>query len=322
MIERIEFENFKALRKTSLDLGPFTLIVGPNGSGKSTVFQALQGLAAQQTVAHDSVQHVEAGSAEVRVRVWARTEAGTSGWGRSWKPGAREPKSGVPERFSEVRSVRIYSLDAEAIAKPSRLDPGVELAPNGGNLPTVLDRLRDEVPERFDALNAQLAEWLPEFDRILFETPSSGQRAIKLRVRGTEKSIQASELSQGILLSLALLTLAYQPEPPALIGLEEPDRGIHPRLFRRVQEALYRLAYPQNYGEDRPPTQVIATTHSPVMLDLFRDYPEQIVIANKEGTELTFTRLSEMEQIDEILEGASLGEVWYTGILGGVPIGS
>ena len=42
MIESIEFKNFKALRDTTLPLGPCTVIVGPNGSGKSTVLQALE----------------------------------------------------------------------------------------------------------------------------------------------------------------------------------------------------------------------------------------------------------------------------------------
>src|SRR5262249_49743512 len=45
MIELIEFTNFKALRKTTLPLGPFTLLLGPNGSGKTSVLQALEGIA-------------------------------------------------------------------------------------------------------------------------------------------------------------------------------------------------------------------------------------------------------------------------------------
>src|SRR5215467_3373785 len=60
MIESIEFTNFKALRKTSLPLTPFTLLLGPNGSGKTTVLQALQGIAAIAVEQGDIRRHVGA----------------------------------------------------------------------------------------------------------------------------------------------------------------------------------------------------------------------------------------------------------------------
>ncbi len=89
-----------------------------------------------------------------------------------------------------------------------------------------------------------------------------------------------------------------------------------------MQDALYRLAYPENYGHEREPVQVIATTHSPVMLDLYREHPEEIVIANKVGNDVKFERLVDQPNIQEILGEGSLGEIWYSGILGGVLIES
>jgi hypothetical protein len=64
---------------------------------------------------------------------------------------------------------------------------------------------------------------------------------------------------------------------------------------------LYRLSYPADYGHARAPVQVIATTHSPHLLDLFRDHPEEIVIADKHGRAATFARLSDRPDLEALL---------------------
>src|SRR5437667_379009 len=112
------------------------------------------------------------------------------------------------------------------------------------------------------------------------------------------------------------------PEPPSNVCLEEPDHGLHPRLLRDVRDALYRLAYPEGSNEKRDSVQVIATTHNPYFLDLFRDHPDEIVIAEKTGLEAKFSRLSDRTDLEEILGDAPLSEVWYSGVLGGVPAGT
>lgn len=124
------------------------------------------------------------------------------------------------------------------------------------------------------------------------------------------------------MIAIALLTIAYLPYPPSIICLEEPDHGLHPRLLRDVRDALYRLAYPDGSQEKRDPVQVIATTHNPYFLDLFRERPEEIVIAEKVGLEAKFSRLSDRKDLEEILGDAPLSEVWYSGVLGGVPAGT
>lgn len=332
MIESVQFTNFKALRDTTLPLGRFTLVVGPNGSGKSTALQALQGAGnPEQLKFHDIVNVGRRSTPDPTVGVivqWGKPYEGlriTVCWSINNSPDVEiENSYGVSKKDIEaahkrLADVNIYSLDARAIAMPCELYPNMKLHENGANLAGVLDRLRDNEPERFESLNEELGRWLPEFDRILFDTPKSGHRAILLRTREGHHKIPASALSQGTLLALAMLTLAYLPDPPSIICVEEPDRGIHPRLLRRVQDALYRLSYPESAGENREAIQVIATTHSPYLLDLYKDHPEDIVIANKVGQDVRFERLSDMPHIDEILQGVQLGDIWYSGILGGVP---
>jgi AAA15 family ATPase/GTPase len=102
--------------------------------------------------------------------------------------------------------------------------------------------------------------------------------------------------------------------------LEEIDRGLHPRLLRHLQDALYRLAYPESCGETRPSIQVIATTHSPYLLDLYRDHPEEVVLAQKAGLEVEMKRLTEIDHYEDILGDSPLSEVWYSGVLGGAAV--
>lgn len=346
MIDKVEFKNFKILRDAVLPLGPFTLIVGPNASGKSTALEAIDAATrwsgeritsstlnavAANAYFHEHLSIGEDTTSAGPVCVsfhWKPNAKATISWGRNsssveFRDGAKAINSSLSGSIGwEAVEFRRFSFESAAIAAPTELTPTAELLPNGGQLAVVLDRLRDQHPDRFRSINEAVSQWLPEYDYILFDTPSNGMRAIRLRVRGTERGIPAISLSDGTLVILAILTLAHLPTPPSLVAIEEPDRGIHPRLFRLLQDALYRLSFPQDHGDNRNPVQVIVTTHSPYFLDLFKDHPEEIVIANKNGLEASFTRLSDQPNIQEILEDASLGGAWYTGILGGVPAGT
>jgi predicted ATPase len=326
MIESIEFKNFKALKDTTLPLSPFTLIIGPNGSGKSTAIQALKAIRDPSLVRFEDVISVEPLDNMVKVIVNGSVKISLNGKSASESTSLSFiwTLNSAPNNFAHpfyplLQSVQAYSLNARNIATPSTITRNVKLGESGENLAAILDNLLGQERERFDALNKEFGRLLPEFDQILLNVTDTQQKAISLRTRKGHYKLSARDLSEGTLLALALLTLAYLPQPPAIICLEEPDRGIHPRLLRDISDALNRLAYPESVGETRQPVQVIATTHSPYFLDLYKDFPEQVVIANKIGQEVKFERLSDRPHYEEIIQDASLGDAWYTGIFGGVP---
>jgi predicted ATPase len=329
MIKSIHFQNFKVLRDATLPLGPFTLIVGPNGSGKSTAMQAFNFI--QRESLYDYSKIVTAGlekEAPVEVHLtWLDDGVGYT-IGAVLHQGEKKPSWLEPvDEFDfpvtrlqhAVAGFRLYSFDAKSIARPVQLDLKPELGQDGSGLANVLDDLRDQEPDRWNALNRELTEWLPEFDNITFERPSNSTKIFQLRTALGHHKYSAADLSQGTLFAVALLTLGYLKETPPIVCFEEPDHGVHPRLLQNIRDAMYRLAYPRDFGENRSPVQVIATTHSPYLLDLYKEHPEEIVIAHKDEQGGHFELLSEKPHITELLQGAPLGDIWFSGILGGVP---
>ena len=318
-ITSIRFQNFRCLRDCELPLGKMTLLIGPNGSGKSTVFFAIAAMRqwASGSHSHSQLRHVADPDSPVTVSVAWDGAFHDSGY--SWQAG-KPPhnKSEDAGAWQWLQRSRLKRLSPDALRLPSPL--GKELDEVGHFLPGVLDSLLSEHRERFDQLEAEFCSWLPEFDSILLEADGESRKRFALRTRDSHHRIPAANLSDGTLLALALLTLAWLPEPPSLLCIEEPDRGIHPRLLKDVQQALYRLSDPEVFGEtNRQPVQVIATTHCPYLLDLFRDTPEQVVVASKNGLDVSFKRLVDIDHYQDLVRDSHLGEAWYSGVLGGVP---
>ena len=334
MIDSISFKNFKVLRDAQLKLRPFNIIVGPNGSGKSTVFKALELGKNPHNARLDSLKTVgvEANDVELRVK-WVSgdidftsVDVWNSGGTRRTNlegsnlnsPSLSKYQLGIAKLFGELQ---VYSLDPNKVAEKVQLLPNSQLARDGSNLAAALDNLRDESRASFHELELELNRWLPEFDSILFQTPNPGLRSFGLGQVVTQQLIRSHDLSEGTLLALALLYIVHNLRPVSVVCLEEPDRGLHPRLLRDLRDALYRLSYPDQFGIKREPIQVIATTHSPYFLDLFKDHPEEIIIAEKQpDATAVFKNLADDKELIEIIGDAPLGEVWYTGILGGVPL--
>ncbi|WP_277508951.1 MULTISPECIES: ATP-binding protein [unclassified Ereboglobus] len=334
MIASVTIRNFRALKHAELSLMPFNLLIGPNGSGKTSLIDAVQRLSSLAKLPLCGVKSEEAreGIADGPELYWyftppfdgleavmkctSETECDfldvvslPSGSGQNdW-----------PKLRSELMRVRCYVLDHRALAEKSMSREGADLKSDGENLATVLASLQMREPKAFEEMRAELCRILPEYDDLQWTFTKDGGTELLLRLTGTGELIGAGHLSQGTLYLLAFLALAYDPNPPSIVCIEEIDRGFHPRLLREVRDVLYRLSYPEAYGLDRPPVQVIATTHSPYLLDLFGEHPEEVVLTEKRGLTARFMRLSDRKDLRDLMAEGGLGDMWFSGILGGVP---
>jgi predicted ATPase len=106
---------------------------------------------------------------------------------------------------------------------------------------------------------------------------------------------------------LAYLILLYDPEPPQLIGIEEPENQLHPRLLPDLAEEC-RAASGQS--------QLMITTHSPYFVNALR--PEEVWVLHR--GEDGYTRATHVSSLEAVgphtASGALLGDLWMEGYLG------
>lgn len=135
--------------------------------------------------------------------------------------------------------------------------------------------------------------------------PQDG-RGLFFQFEGVSKEVPASQVSDGLLLILAYLTLLFSPKPPRLLLIEEPENGIHPERLKEVINVLRELI-----GENGK-TQVIMTTHSPYVVDFFR--PDEITLCVKNENGVINTRkFSDIEKVRKQSRVFTMGEIW-TGV--------
>lgn len=128
----------------------------------------------------------------------------------------------------------------------------------GEELATFLNTLQALDEAQFDAVEKALHVIIPSITSI--EVGINDEGTVDLQLIKDHIPVSARLLSEGTLRILGLLALGGAKEPTTLLGFEEPETGIHPDRLDLIASLLTNLT-----AED---TQVIITTHSPLLLDL------------------------------------------------------
>lgn len=126
----------------------------------------------------------------------------------------------------------------------------------GEELAAFFNTLRALNARQFDAIEKALHVMLPSTTGIDVSVNNIGN--VELSLLEGQTPIPADILSDGTLRILGLLTLSGIKELPLLLGLEEPESGVAPDKLDLIALIL------TNLSDNR---QVIATTHSPILLD-------------------------------------------------------
>ena len=213
--------------------------------------------------------------------------------------------SHLASTYEKIRLYREWAFGRNTVFRePQKADLRSDrLEEDFSNLGLFLNRLRGQPNATRALLGAlqDLYEGLSDFDvRVEGGT-------VQVFFTEGDYTIPATRLSDGTLRYLCLLAILCDPDPPPLIGIEEPELGLHPDILPKLADLLVKAS-------ER--TQLIVTTHSDVLVDALTEYPETVVVCEKELGQTVMKRL-ERERLAHWLEDYRLGELWTSGELGG-----
>lgn len=235
--------------------------------------------------------------------------------GLSTLPRLSEDEGGaeVTTIADRLQSFRVFDVDVPAARQPAKFPRGpfVTLDEQASNLAAFLLSLSTQDRAAWEQLVKDATEVLPQLRGVDFEFPSGAGREVivVLHESGLRRPTPLADASYGTIRLLGLLALLHDPQPPALTCVEEIDHGLHPQalelLIERLREASER-------------TQFLIATHSPAFADRLR--PEELIVCERRDDGSSAIPALSTAQIEEIVaesEDQPLGELWFSGALGG-----
>lgn len=212
----------------------------------------------------------------------------------------------LAELFGGIRLFQEWNFGRGAPSRrPQPTDlPNDFLSPDASNLGLILHDLGQTSASR-DELIGYLRRF---YDRARHISTKIQGGTLQLYIEEEGGCLTpATRLSDGTLRYLCLLAILLHPNPPPVIGIEEPELGLHPDILPTIAELLRKAS-------ER--TQLFVTTHSDALVSALSDTPECILVCEITPDGTTIERLGS-EHLREWLEKYSLGEIWRMGEIGG-----
>jgi energy-coupling factor transporter ATP-binding protein EcfA2 len=238
-----------------------------------------------------------------------------------WKP--VPTSTAIRQHFGSSSLLR---FSAPILAGPSYSGssrPRIET--DGTGMASALAFMALNQPDRFEQLQGHLRSIIPTVRRIRFdrvpvhrlETETvtiDGQgltRRLDKEFMGDEvvidfqgaPDVPGTHVSEGTLLILGLLTVILDPACPKLLLLDDLDHGLHPKAQRKLIPVIRALM------AENPDIQIIATTHSPYILDELDPGEVRITWASEDGI-TSCARLDQHPDLDRWKEELWPGEFW------------
>lgn len=195
-----------------------------------------------------------------------------------------------------------YFEPRERMRAPSSVKEVRHIGLMGEELAAFLNTLHTLDDPQFKAVEKSLHLMIPNITGIDVGVNTLGE--VELKLLEDSIPIPARIVSEGTLRILGMLAIGGVKDPPALIGFEEPENGVHPRRIQMIAAMLKNRIATGN-------TQLIATTHSPLLPNMIGN--DNLFVCRKqdrytviESFQPTLSKLSRPGDIDQALNQEEL----------------
>lgn len=219
--------------------------------------------------------------------------------------------------YASISSWKVFHFhdtgDKAQVKRFAELHDNEYLRRDAANLAPYLFMLRQEHPSAYNMIRKIVGLALPFFDDFVLRprprpsNPDEQDILLYWSKKNVDYSFLPSQLSDGSIRFICLVTALLQPDPPATIIIDEPEIGLHPYAITLLGSLIHSAAARM---------QVIVATQSVPFLNEF-SINDLLVVEREDGT--TVFRRHNEEDFAGWLEDYTIGELWEKNVLGGRP---
>ncbi len=222
----------------------------------------------------------------------------------------------LPIRVSQSINLRPNGQKM-ALASYSPLKKPI-LESDGSGLATVCANIQQEQPDVFERIQESLRLVIPTVKRFRIRRTEATAKnfvngGVALNWTGIAEelifdfvdadAIPAKYVSEGTLLALCVLTAAARFDGEALVLIDDLERGLHPKAVHDLVKTLRELQ------KVNPKLQIVATSHSPYVLDELE--PHEVRVVTRDAEQGTIVgRLSDHPNFEKWKDAMLPGEFW------------
>ena len=216
-------------------------------------------------------------------------------------------KEVVEAWMEHLSSMQFVQLDPDILRRYGAPANVSRMGEGGENFASLVRHISADA-KRKRAYLSWLRELRPqEVDDVTTLSGAVGEPLFALREAGRE--FPAPVLSDGTLRFAAVTAAFFQPDMPKVLTIEEIENGVHGSRLRLVVELLRSQTASTN-------TQVLATTHSPLLLSWLKpeEYSTTFFCRRDEATgESRICPLTEIPHFSEVIRKQPISDLFAEG---------